>query len=148
MPFETPFPAFLFAGSINALQSENGGVAPQTIIRTDQSWAVTVNWTTTGFVTGMIAGEWHLHLYLESIGPGPDLDLIDAVNPGHIIPLTPGPSPVNYSVRIDVPAGTVTAPPAGQLYKLAVTLTYFDATGAPGPMAAFQEGSLLQFYNP
>lgn len=148
MPFETPFPKFLFAGTITAVQQENGGALPETIIRTNQSWAVDVSWTTTGFVTGMIAGEWHLHLYLESIGPGADLDLTDAIAPGHIIPLTPGPSPVNYAVRVDVPAGRVTAPPAGSLYKLAVTLTYFDATGAPGPMAAFEEGPILQFYNP
>ena len=148
MPFETPFPPALFAGTITALQHEHGGVAPQTIIRTDQSWAVNVNWTTTGFVTGMISGNWHLHVYLESIGPGDDLDLTDAINPGHIIPLRPGLSPVNYSVHFDVLAGRVKAPPAGILYKLAVTLTYFDASGAPGPMAAFVEGPLLQFYNP
>jgi len=146
--FETPFPPALFAGTITALQHEHGGVAPQTIIRTDQSWAVNVSWTTTGFVTGMISGEWHLHVYLESIGPGPDLDLTDAVNPGHIIPLTPGISPINYFVHFDVRASTVQAPLAGILYKLAVTLTYFDASGAPGPMAAFEEGPLLQFYNP
>src|SRR5215212_6670152 len=145
MPFETPFPANLFAGTITAVEHEHGGVAPQTIIRTDQSWAVNVSWTTTGLATGMIAGAWHLHVYLESIGPGADLDLTDAINPGHIIPLTPGISPVNYFVHFDVLASTVTAPPAGILYKLAVTLTYFDASNAPGPMAAFEEGPLLQF---
>src|SRR5690242_15875016 len=91
MSFETPFPPAIFAGTITALQHEHGGVAPATIIRTDQSWAVNVNWQTTGIATGMICGEWHLHAYLESIGPGPDLDLVDAVSPGHIIPLTPGP---------------------------------------------------------
>jgi hypothetical protein len=68
--------------------------------------------------------------------------------PGTYIPLTPGISPVNYFVHVDVLAGRVQAPPAGSLYKLAVTLTYFDASGAPGPMAAFEEGPLLQFYNP
>jgi hypothetical protein len=148
MPFETPFSKFLFAGTITALQQENGGAYPESIIRTSQSWAVNVSWTTTGFVTGMIAGEWHLHLYLESIGPGADLDLIDATGADHVIPLTPGVSPVHYAVKIDVPAGTVAAPLAGSVYKLVATLTYFDATGAPGPMAAFEEGPILQFYNP
>jgi hypothetical protein len=146
MPFETPFPKFLFAGTITAVQQENGGALPETIIRTNQSWAVNVSWTTTGFVTGMIAGDWHLHLYLESIGPGPDLNIIDAAD--HIIPLTPGPSPVNYAVRVDVPATAVTAPAAGRLYKLVATLTYLEPGGAPGPMAAFEEGPILQFYNP
>ena len=148
MPFETPFPPALFAGTITAVEHEHGGVTPPSIIRTDQSWAVNVSWTTTGLATSMICGDWHLHVYLESIGPGPDLDLTDAVNPGHVIPLTPGISPVSYFVHFDVLAGRVQAPPAGSLYKLAVTLTYFDASGAPGPMAAFEEGPLLQFYNP
>jgi hypothetical protein len=148
MPFETPFPPALFAGTITAVPHEHGGVSPASIIRTDESWAVNVRWTTTGLATGMIAGNWHLHVYLESIGPGPDRDLTDAIAPGHIIPLTPGVSPINYFVHFDVLAGTITAPPAGILYKLAVTLTYFDASGAPGPMAAFEEGPLLQFYNP
>lgn len=146
MPFETPFPKFLFAGMINAFHQENGGAYPETIIRTNQSWAVNVSWTTTGLATPMIDGTWHLHLYLESMGPGPDLNLIDP--PDHVVPLAPGLSPVNYSVRIDVPAFTVAAPLAGVLYKLVVTLTYFDITGAPGPMAAFEEGPILQFYNP
>ena len=148
MPFETPFTPAVFSGTITALQHEHGGAAPQSIIRTNQSWAVNISWTTTGLATGMITGTWHLHVYLESIGPGTDLDLIDTDAGQHIIPLTPGPSPVGYFVHLDVLAGTVTAPPAGSLYKLAVTLTYFDASGAPGPMAAFEEGPLLQFYNP
>jgi hypothetical protein len=148
MPFETPFSKFLFAGVVTSLQQENGGAYPETIIRTSQSWAVTVSWTTTGLATGMIAGDWHLHLFLESIGPGPDLDLIDADSAEHIIPLTPGPSPVHYSVRVDVPATAVVAPGQGRLYKLAASLTYFEPGGAAGPMAAFEEGPILQFYDP
>ena len=148
MPFETPFLEPVFSGTITSVQHEHGGADPQSIIRTDQSWAVNINWTTTGLATGMITGAWHLHVYLESIGPGADLDLVDTDAGQHIIPLTPGVSPINYFVHFDVPAGRVPAPPAGSLYKLAVTLTYFDATGAPGPMAAFQEGPLLQFYIP
>src|SRR6186997_842650 len=52
MPFETPFPPAIFAGTIDAVQHEHGGVSPQTIIRTDQSWAINVRWTTTGLATG------------------------------------------------------------------------------------------------
>jgi len=143
MPFETPFPTALFAGDITASAHEHGGTAPQSVIRTDQSWAVNVSWTNTGFVTGMIAGNYDLHLLLESIGPGTDLDLTD---PGdHIIALTPGSSPVPYSKHVDVNAGVV---PAG-VYKLVVLLRYLEPGGTPGPMAAYVETSpLLQFYTP
>ena len=34
MPFETPFPPALFAGTITAVEHEHGGVTPPSIIRT------------------------------------------------------------------------------------------------------------------
>ena len=62
MPFETPFPPAIFAGTIDAVQHEHSGVTPPSIIRTDQSWAVNVSWTTTGLATGMavalLVGLW------------------------------------------------------------------------------------------
>jgi hypothetical protein len=147
MPIETPFSVpGAFAATITATVQDQNGVSPATIIRTNQAWAVQVNWQTTGLATGMISGTWHLHAYLESLGPGDDLNLID---PNDLnIPLTPGSSPVNYSARLDVPANTVVAPHSGTLYKLVVTLTYVEPGGNPGPMAGFVEGPVLQFYNP
>ena len=145
MPFETLFPTNVFAGTITAAAHEHGGEPPQSIIRTNQSWAVNVSWTNTGSATGMIGGTWDLHLLLERIGPGDDLDLTDSVLSDHIIPLTPGVSPVNYSRHVDVPANRV---PAG-VYKLVVLLRYIEPTGAPGPISAYEEISpLLEFYNP
>jgi hypothetical protein len=145
MPFETPFPQNLFAGDITATVHEHGGTAPQSVIRTDQSWAVNVEWKNTGFVTGMIAGNYDLHLLLECIGPGPDLDLTDPFLGDHIIPLKPGATPVSYFKHVDVPGNVV---PAG-VYKLVVLLRYLEPSGTPGPMAAYVETSpLLQFYNP
>ena len=152
MPFETPFAAGVFEGTISATPHEHTGAGdppapPRTIIRTNNPWAINVRWRTTGIATGMVTGNWHLHAYLESIGPGADLNLIDPAD--HVIPLTPGPSPVDYFVHFDVPASNnPTVPAAGGLYKLVVSLTYIDPTGAPGPMAAFVEGPVMQFYNP
>jgi hypothetical protein len=149
MAFETPFNPTNFSGTITATAHEHAGAPPSTIIRTDQSWAVNVSWVTTGFATGMISGLWHLHVMLESIGPGADLDLIDPAD--HIIPLTPGPSPVNYFAHFDVtPAQNPNVGASGGLYKLVVSLTYREpsAGNPPGPMAAFVEGPILQFYNP
>ena len=152
MPFETPFGA-AFAGTITATVHEHTGpgdppAPPTTIIRTNNPWAINISWQTTGLGTGMITGNWHLHVFLESIGPGPDLDLVDLAPGDHVIPLTPGLPPVDYFVHFDVPAGRVSAPAAGRLYKLVVSLTYIESTGSPGPMAAYVEGPVLQFYNP
>lgn len=147
MPFETPF-GNAFAGTISATVHEHTGAGdppapPTTIIRRNNPWAINVRWQTTGIGTGMVTGRWHLHTYLESIGPGPDVDLIDPAD--HVISLTPGPSPVNYFVHFDVPASK--NPPEG-LYKLGISLRYLEPTGSPGPMAAFVEGPVLQLYNP
>jgi hypothetical protein len=142
MPFETPFPEELFAGEITATAHEENILLPQTIIRTDQKWAVEVNWTNKGQVTGMIAGEYCVHLLLERMGPGTDLELTDTP---HRIKLIPGESPRVYTDHVDVPAGKV---PAG-IYKLVTVLQYWEPTGNPGPMAGYVEnGPLLQFYNP
>lgn len=146
MPFQTPFSApGAFDGTITASAHEHGGTAPQTIIGTDQSWAVNVSWTNTGPATSMVAGTYDLHLLLERVGPGADLDLTDPFLPDHRIPLTPGAPPVNYSRHVDIAPGVV---PAG-VYKLVVLLRYLDINGQPGPMAAFEETSpLLQFFDP
>ncbi len=161
MKFESPFAPSVFDATITATAHEHAGAPPATIIRTDQSWAVNISWTTTGLATGMIAGFWHLHVFLESLGPGADLDLIDPGPAGgpdeHIIPLTPGASPVNYFVHFDVAAGRVNiptpVPAAGRLYKVVTSVTYREpgpggAVGPPGPMAAYVEGPVLQFYQP
>lgn len=153
MPFETPFSALpgLFDATITSFQHEIGGAAPSTIIRTDQTWHIHVSWQTTGLVTGMIGGSWHIHAYLESVGPGNDVSVVDPAD--HVIPLTPGVSPVNYNVVLDIPANVVGLPPGTGmndtgLYKLVVALSYIDLSNDPGPMAAFEEGPILHFYNP
>ena len=143
MPFETPFAPGAFDGTITATAHEHGGTGPQSVIRTDQSWAVNVNWTNTGIATGMVSGFYHLHLLLERMGPGNDLDLIDPAD--HVIPLTPGPSPVSYFRHVDVNAGAVSP----GVYKLVVLLRYIEPGGAPGPMSAYEEISpLIEFYTP
>lgn len=142
---ESPLPASCFAGTINAYVHEHDvppGAPPSTIIRTDQDWSVHISWQTTGVCTGMITGKWHLHCYLESMGPGPDYDLIDPAD--HKIPLTPGPSPIPYKAHFDVKKGKV----APGLYRLVASLTYVEPTGSPGPMAGFVEGPMLQVYTP
>ena len=153
MPFETPFSVSpgLFDASITSFQHEIAGAPPSTIIRTDQTWHIHVSWQTTGLATGMIGGTWHVHAYLESVGPGPDISVVDPAD--HFIPLTPGVSPVNYNIVLDVPPNVIGLAPGNNmnttgLYKLVVALTYVDLTSAPGPMAAFEEGPTLQFYNP
>ena len=149
MPFETPF-GDGFKGTITAtVLDENGVTPPARIIRADHNWAVQVDWETTGAGTEIITGTWHLHAYLESIGPNEaDEDLIDFGDLN--IPLTPGDSPVSYTAKIDVPASRIgpNVSHSGSIYKLVVSLTYLGPLASPGPMAAFVEGPTVQFYIP
>ena len=159
MPFEAPIG---LDGSITTLKHDvGGGVAlggfftdEPTIISTSQTWMIHVRWETRGPLNILLTGNWHLHAYLESMGPGPDVDVTDIADPDapHVIALAPAAGVSFYSADIAVPANVVGLP-AGTamlqtgLYKLAVALTYIGPTGVPGPIAAYEEGPVLQFYN-
>jgi hypothetical protein len=146
MTFETP--SIDLVGTISASVHEHGGVAPAQIIQAGTPWAVSINWSLTGTNFHMVAGTWHLHVNLESIGPGPELslfDLLDTNCQGQPLPNGTG----NYSCHFDVPGSTISeamVPHQGLAMKLVVLLTYVDPLGHRGPMAAFYEGPILQFY--
>ncbi len=143
MPFETPLPSGFFdVSDITAKVREYGGVPPTTVIRTNQAWDLLVEWTASGVLTSWIAGKWDMHIYLESMGPGEDLDLTDPNE--HEVPLTPGPTPVTYTYHPDFKAGIV--PPGS--YKLVFTVRYIDASGRPDQMAGYWDGPIIQFYKP
>jgi len=150
MPFETPFDPGSFEVTWTMHHIDVGGPAPTTIIRNDQTWQIHLKWRTTGSSTGMIGGTWHVHAYLESMGPGDDFSLIDPAD--HYIPLTPGPTPVDYEHILDVNAGIVPLAPKIMdqtgIYRLVVAITYWDLTGNPGPIAGNWVGPMLQFFLP
>jgi hypothetical protein len=149
--FETPLrERLLFDAYIYGYVHEHGSFRPTNIIRTDQRWGVTLRWVTIGSLVRMVCGRWCLHIYLESIGPGPELRL--PAPPRHI-PLNPcgahgSPPRVHYDIDLDVPAGTVTAAHCSTPYKCVTTVTYEDSCGTPGPVTGFVEGPILQFFNP
>ncbi|RMG94743.1 MAG: hypothetical protein D6706_13260 [Chloroflexi bacterium] len=144
--FETPLGAGspLLRGTISAAVHEHGGVSPTTIIRTDTPASVHIKWRLEGPLASMICGKWHVHVNLESIGPGREYSLFDR---DCQLDLNPG-GDGNYECHFDIPPGTVRAAHQGTPYKMVVTLTYRDPTGRPGPMAAYYEGPILQFFNP
>jgi hypothetical protein len=55
---------------------------------------------------------------------------------------------VYYKCRLEIPRGCITAEHCSNLYKLFTTLTYYEPCGTPGPIAAYVEGQVLQFYEP
>lgn len=137
-------PSYLH-GKIEASVYEIGGVAPKTIIRTDEDWVVRFCWELDGALKSMICGTWCLHVHLESIGKGPELDLPDD-GPEVEVPLDPC-GDGKYQKEFLIRAGTVKAEHCGTPYKMVATVTYRNACDLPGPMAGFVEGPILQFYD-
>ena len=132
-------------GFIEAVVHEHGGVEPLSIVRTDQEWAVALKWRMEGGLVQFVAGKWQIHLYLESVGPGPELRLPQA-NIEIEVPINHKNGQYEYEFR--VPPGVATVEHTTTLYKVVAAVTYITPYGDPGPMAGFVEGPILQFYEP
>lgn len=161
MPFESSYTQL--QGTITAFAVQGLGPSdvtpPVNIIRADQAWRVHIEWRTIGLAAAAMAGKFHVSAYLESIGPGADLKL--PIKPGpdeETVDLLSGtlsalPAPNffqrQYAVDVNVPAGQVpTDAGRSRPYKLVVAITYTEPSNAPGPMAGFLEGPILQFFQP
>jgi hypothetical protein len=137
--FEELLPFFGVSGSCNLIEGTPPGAAPSNIIRTNQSWSVKFDWTTSGPLNYLMNGKWIMKVYLEKMGAG-EVDLPASLSSKTAAFVS---APNSYSNTITVPAGNV---PEG-LYKIAVSLTMVGPTGTPGPIAGFAEGELVQFYD-
>lgn len=152
--FETSYPGV--TGSIAAVAANGLGTADavpsENIIRIDQPWEVKVNWKVSGLVVPALAGDFHVTVYLEALGPGIDEDLPNVVGPDEIVvPFTSGTLTGltrTFNRTLSFMAGTPALPASvrQQLYKMVVAVTYTETDGTPGPMAAFSEGPIVQFY--
>jgi hypothetical protein len=130
-------------GGIDAYITEVDSVAPTTILEADKDFKVHVKWWLDGPLTAYVCGEWCVSIFLESIGPGPELRL--PAQPVEI-PLDPCPGRNDYAAWIVIPANTIKPEECAVPYKLVTTVTYRSPKHKPGPMAGFVEGPILQFY--
>lgn len=133
------------SGEIEAWVTEIGGVDPVTIIRADEDFQVHVKWTLKGHLTEFVCGFWCVSVFLESIGPGPEIRYPE---PPLEVRLMPCPGDNTYEVWVQIPANTLSIADCSTPYKLVTTVTYLTEKRNPGPMAGFVEGPLLQFYIP
>jgi hypothetical protein len=118
-----------------------------------------VQWQLVGTLLGSpfftIPGKWVVRGYLEGWGQvAEELDLDGdsggtlVVPPTSIVPVGPGvPDPEwHYEEAITIRFNNNPRPGP---YRLAITITYEDAAGNPGPMAGFLEiGDMVQLYKP
>lgn len=120
-------------GNIEAAIFEDGGEGPTAIIGSDQSWHVRVRWYLRGALKRHLCGAWCICVYLERLGPGPDIKLECRDVP--IDPCLPDDS--HYEQIFRVLPGTVPFDDCGTLYCVAVVLTSKDACGDAGHISGF-----------
>lgn len=147
MPFEINKPLHgLLTGTIAAHVHEYDSVDPTTIVEADKDAKVHVLWSLDGALAPFISGKWYVSVFLESLGPGPELRL--PLAPGKEIALTPNVGPVSYEAWVEIPKNTIQIAETEMTrpYKLVATVTYRAPNGKPGPMAGFVENSVIQFY--
>ena len=138
-------------------EDDGTGFKENTVIRSDSVWKITVEWELAGTVLDppavlLIPGAWKVKAYLEGWGAGATDHDRDG-DSGNISVMSrvlgdesrtgSGESAWLYSDAITFRSGDVGAGP----YKLAITVTYEDPPGTPGPMAGFVEfDNMIQIY--
>lgn len=125
--------------SLSVINPDPG--APNTIIETDNTWTINVDWHLTGFVAPAVGGDWKVTAYLEAFDGGSSPGAIGS----KVVALSTALPSLNrhYQASIAVAAGAVRA----GLFKLNVAITYSNL-GVPLEMAGYIEGQLLQFFDP
>jgi hypothetical protein len=145
MPFEPSFPGplqNLFHGHIQAEITDPHGSPPSTIISLTDDFHINVTWQVHGQLVPCICGKWQVRVYVESIGPGPELIIgtRDVAMTGDI----------NYAETIIIVPGTA-FPPTNEalvagVYKVVVIVTSTNLKGQPSPFAGYVELPLIHLF--
>ena len=143
MAFEPQIPIG-FQGQILAPEViDPVGQQPSTIIRLNDPWQVRVRWEVTGLLAPPIAGTWSLRVLLESVGTHFEGQVGPVATVDYQTGGTWTGNTCQYDETINIPAGE---PPDEGPYMLVVALLFEDSVGNPGPLAALEEGPLIQVF--
>jgi hypothetical protein len=126
------------------IYEEPGSPEPITIIPTDQWWYVDVELWVAGQLRHHLCGKWCLCLYLESIGPAPEIGIPDSCQEIEMDPCGDG----YYKFTFRVPPGTVEADRCGTVYIPTVTLGSLDRCGNAGHIFGHCRLPDLMFHPP
>jgi len=120
---------------------------PSTILVSSVPYNVNIKWTVPTPHNMTLGGSFELRAYVESIGPGQELQLGTTLN----VPVVGGQT--NYTATITVPGGTLlgegeifNGAPVSGVYKIIAVLQHLN----PGPtwISGFAEDSVRMFLNP
>lgn len=138
------------AGDLSVTVTDVAGIPSPNVIRSGDTVRVKVDWYMQGALVPMLAGNWKVSVFLESLGPGPEIPVNGAPATVAFSAFTLGPGTRrNYSHTFTIgpnfPTPSQSAGASG-VYKLVAVLTCEALDGSAGPIAGFIESTILQFY--
>lgn len=131
------------------------GDAPTNVIRISDPWRVDCSWWLGGPLASVIGGQWRLQVVLEGLGSAVEGETpVTAPAPSAAWPTAPnldgrtGPAnPYEHSFQFGPGFPGLGGQPS-VLVNVGVALTYLDAAANPGPIAAFLDLGVVQFFQP
>jgi hypothetical protein len=137
--------AGLFHGHMNTVvTTDPHGRQPTTIISMADDWHLVVEWDFHGTMirAGMLGGQWRVQAILESVGPGPELVVVDSlvdIATGGVATALGRSYSETFFIGPNVPnqAGA---------YWLSTIITSVGVGGVPGPFAGYFESPTLMFH--
>jgi hypothetical protein len=146
MPFE--FPPALTGSGPSVVVLDPGG-APNTIIQRQDAFTIRTTFAVNQPGASLLGGQWQMRAYVESIGPGQEVQVGTAalaVSAG--VPAV-GPARLEYTLNVIVPGNLLQAEDNNDsgVYKIVVVITHQNF-GGPTVLAGFSEGPVIQVREP
>lgn len=117
------------------------------ILVASEPFKVNIGWTVPTPYDTTLGGSFRLRAYVESIGPGPEIQ----IGPTLTVPVAPGQT--NYTATIDVPAGTlvgegatVDGAPVSGVYRITAVIQHLNPN--PTSVSGFVEDTVRMFRTP
>lgn len=149
---QLPIPSPLItSGSFTANVVDPGSGNPTSVIRTEDAWSVSAEWSLQGPVVAILGGTWRLQVALESIGN----QGVEMVSPQTLVNYASGTltgvapnQTMSFSASVNFPPGTPSIAGAPDVaYHVSALLTYITPANAPGPFAAVVDLGLVQIFD-
>lgn len=149
---QLPIPSPLITGgTFSADVLDPGSGNPTRVIRTEDAWSVSAEWSLQGPVVAILGGRWRLQVALESIGN----QGVEMVSPQVLVNYASGTltgvapnQTMSFAASVDFPAGTPSIAGAPDVaYHVSALLTYVTPASAPGPFAAVVNLGLIQIFD-
>jgi hypothetical protein len=146
LDFEEVLPRFSINGSVQLVEGPSTAEWPEDrletdLIQLDQPWTVWFRFRTRGDLCEVLCGRWKCCVILEEMGAGES----SLPNPCAEIEFNGGPD--FYVTSVQVPPRSIRE----GVYRVIATLRLYGPSrhgrsGRPGPVAAFVDLGLVQFY--